>query len=215
MIVNSCLGTDILGNKIDGKYWSVGYCKELDRYLLLIYVAWIASYERCYLISKQDYELCKTDIEKFEDKYKSEISQNGKICFTKNFIGAGALRDYDGANKFQSVIGSTSVINCFQHFNFYNDVLYARIITKDKDRVLLVPPLQAIQTEKGYDFPLRKTAFLYQDICYGIWEDFILKCNSESCRGREFYFDNSKIPPNEKYETLCPYCKSLLIRKKI
>ena len=39
------------------KFYSVGYCTVLDKYILVCVVTWIAWYNRYYEITKEEYEL--------------------------------------------------------------------------------------------------------------------------------------------------------------
>ena len=138
----------------------LGYCEEIDQYMLCISVPWIAWYDRYYRINEEDYNLYSSDREAFLEKYSSELSQDGASCFTRNFMGAAALRDYDGRQGFQNVF-DTSNDNPYQGHMYENGVLYARIVVEDAE--LYVPPVQAIPTENGYTYPLRKGCILLGD----------------------------------------------------
>ena len=89
----------------------------------------------------------------FYEKYKNELNQNGD-CFTENFIGSGALRDYDGANRFQDAYKSAE-INPWQGYLYHEGVLYARIIWEHKE--IYVPPVQIKHMKNGEsERPLEK-----------------------------------------------------------
>jgi len=75
------------------KYYSVGYDKENDRYVLSVVITWISWYNRYYLLSKEEYEWFETDISKLDlladECYKSGITHIRFIC-------SSAERDYCG-----------------------------------------------------------------------------------------------------------------------
>lgn len=104
----------------------------------------------------------------FYDKYQKELSQIKNNCFTENFIGACALRDYDGARNFHDAYPSEK--NPFQGYLYYQNILYARIVWKSQE--IYVPPVQAIPIdENNFRFPLRHSCCLMKDeagnpICY-------------------------------------------------
>ena len=151
-----------LTNEIVDEFESfrVGYCAEIDEHLLCISVPWIAWYERYYKITNEDYELYKSEREAFVKKYSLELSQDGISCFTQNFIGADALRDYDGKDGFQTEY-ATDDVNPYQYHIYENGILYARIVWGENE--VYVPPIQVIQTEEGLEFPLRESCSLVMD----------------------------------------------------
>lgn len=159
-----------LSNEIvDGdKFFTIGYCRETGTYMMSVLVLWVAGYERYYRICKEDYELYQNDRVSFYNKYSREIGQK-KDCYTENFIGAAALRDYDGVNRFQDAY-SAKDINPFQHFVLIDGILYARIVWEIGE--IYVPPVQMIDAGNGkWRFPLRDRCILQenkegQPICY-------------------------------------------------
>ena len=152
----------ILKDEIVDDMFRIGYCEEMDEYLLCVCVTWIAWYDRYYHIEKEDYELYKTDKDAFLDKFEIELTKDPKNCFNENFIGADALRDYDGRKDFQNEFDTKG--NPYDHHLFYNGILYARIHTGNEDEVVYVPPLRAVLLENGeYYFPLRENCALLVD----------------------------------------------------
>ena len=148
--------------------FSIGFSPEINGYLMAVLVCWIAHYERYYSITEYDYYLYQTDKEIFYDKYQKELSQIKNNCFTENFTGACALRDYDGARNFHHAYPSEK--NPFQGYLYYQNILYARIVWESQE--IYVPPVQAIQIdENNFRFPLRDSCCLMKDeaenpICY-------------------------------------------------
>lgn len=92
-----------LKNKIIDKdnFFEIGYCEELEIYMMFVFIFWIAGYYRYYKINEEDYNLYKDNPQLFYKKYENEIKQNND-GYTENFIGSQALRDYDGARNFQN-----------------------------------------------------------------------------------------------------------------
>ena len=85
----------------------------------------------------------------------------GEDCFTQKFIGADALRDYDGRAHFTRTYPSKEV-NPFGSYAEYNGILYARIFW-DKGTIY-VPPYQKVKTLNGdWDYPLRKNCYIEKD----------------------------------------------------
>mgnify|MGYP000818141100 FL=1 len=127
-------------------------------------------YRRYYKMSKEDFDIYKKEKDVFYEKYKNELNQNGD-CFTENFIGSGALRDYDGANRFQDAYKSAE-INPWQGYLYHEGVLYARIIWEHKE--IYVPPVQIKHMKNGEsERPLEKNCELIinkkiQPICYSL-----------------------------------------------
>jgi len=75
------------------KYYSVGYDKTNNRYLLSVVVTWVAWYYRYYLISKEEYDWYETDLEKLdllaEECYKAKTSN-------ERFVYSGKIEENDG-----------------------------------------------------------------------------------------------------------------------
>lgn len=143
------------------KWFSVCYNSEMNSYLLAAVVPWIAHYRRFYAIDESDYNLYKTDKEAFYLKFSKEISQIGPDCFAERFIGAEALRDYDGENRFQDKFPAEG--NPFKGFLYYDSVLYARIVWKHKE--IYVPPVRVVKAQDGSeDYPLRDSCKLVRTL---------------------------------------------------
>ncbi len=159
-----------IANKIVDKdnFFCIGYSHEMHMYIMAIEVAWLAWYQRYYTITEEDYILYQTDKELYYSKYSKEIDQK-QDCFTERFIGAEALRDYDGAKGFQNTYESSN-INTFNGHLYYHGILYARILWKPKE--IYVPPVQTINIDEEHKyFPLRKFCKLVKNdngipICY-------------------------------------------------
>ncbi|MDE6759954.1 MAG: hypothetical protein K2J90_04635 [Lachnospiraceae bacterium] len=165
-IINKITIADKIMDK--DKFFSIGYNHEMNIYIMAVEVTWIAWYQRYYAITQEDYMLYQTDRERYYSKYSKEIEQK-QACFTERFIGAGALRDYDGAKGFQRTYESSD-INPFSGYLYYHGVLYARILWKLKE--IYVPPVQVVNVNKEEQyFPLRKFCKLEKNengipICY-------------------------------------------------
>lgn len=161
-------------NYVDNGYQRAFYIPKIDEYFFSEYVSWIATYERFYHISKEDYELFSSDITAFNNKYAREHEQR-RYCFTENFAGAQNLRDYDCMKNFQFAFPSKE-LNPFQHHAYADGVLYAIIAWEHE--TILVPPVQAIEDGEGWSYPLREKCALQNTddeiipICYklkGMW----------------------------------------------
>lgn len=159
---------EILNEIVDREnYFRIGYCEQLEIYIMAVYVAWIAGYERYYKISKEDFELYQNEKNDYYKKYAAEIEQK-QDCFSRNFIGAAALRDYDGVDGFQKAY-SSEYTNAFRHYMYYNGILYARIVWNFGE--IYVPPMQEVLDGRGEVFPLRENCVRQRDkkgkvICY-------------------------------------------------
>ncbi len=214
---------------------SAFYIPKIGEYFFSEMVPWIAAYERFYHISKEDYELFSSDIAAFNSKYAREHAQK-QNCFTENFAGSAALRDYDGANGFQHAFPS-KLTNPFQHYAYADGVLYAIIAWEHE--TILVPPVQAVEAGEGWSYPLREKCVLQNasdgktPICYklkGVWlsdgdtvikvsdhegsKPSLIKVKCPSCHHVWTVID-SNIPTGEKHEVTCPHCGTLHMRKKI
>ena len=141
-------------------FFTLGYCEALETYLMTVLVPWIADYNRYYRISTEEYNLYQNDPQAFCKLYEKEINM-GEDCFTQKFIGADALRDYDGRAHFTRTYPSKEV-NPFGSYAEYNGILYARILW-DKSTIY-VPPYQKVKTLNGdWDYPLRKNCYIEKD----------------------------------------------------
>lgn len=73
------------------KFFSVGFCPEIQRYLLCVHISWVVGYDRYYAIDEEDIALYEESPDEFCQKYAKEIN----AYRTERLLGAGALRDYD------------------------------------------------------------------------------------------------------------------------
>lgn len=71
--------------------FSVGFCPEIQRYLLCVHISWVVGYDRYYAIDEEDIALYEESPDEFCQKYAKEIN----AYRTERLLGAGALRDYD------------------------------------------------------------------------------------------------------------------------
>ena len=141
-------------------FFALGYCEALKTHLMKVLVSWAAGYERYYRISAEDYVSFEEDRPVFYELYKNELGEDNE-CFTQKFMGAQALRDYDGRKNFQACYSSKEM-NPFGHYAYYNGVLYAQILW-DKGTIY-VPPYQKVKTLNGdWDYPLRKDCYIEKD----------------------------------------------------
>ena len=158
-------GLDLEDEIVDSdKQFTIGYSKEFDKYFMKIVVWWIALYDRWYKITKDDFLLYKKDKRAFYKKYKEELEQKPPTCFNENFIGAVALRDYDGAPRFQDLKPSKNSKNPFLGHAYIDGVFYA--VIEWEDETVYVPPVQM----KNNNFLLHDKCKLYeingQPACY-------------------------------------------------
>ncbi|MBP3458643.1 MAG: ABC transporter ATP-binding protein [Lachnospiraceae bacterium] len=65
------------------KMYSIGYSPSLEKYILSCVVCWIAWYNRYFEISKEEYDLYKTDIEQL-DRIAHECHEWGE--FSERFL---------------------------------------------------------------------------------------------------------------------------------
>lgn len=174
-------GINLSRRIVDSKnYFSLGYCEKLGEYLLVILTSWVADYNRYYKITKEDYLLYETSKDDFYNKFEKEISQKEQ-CFSELFIGAAALRDYDGCNGFQKKYPSYT-LDPFDGYGYYDGVLYAKI--NWENNITYVPPVQVIYQEDGEKrYPLREKSYVVKDledneICYGLKQYKLSDCLS-------------------------------------
>lgn len=156
-------------NVITNGYQKAFYVSILDEYFYSEVVCWVAWYERYYHISKEDYELFSVDIDKFNEKYKKEHEQKSE-CFSENFAGSGALRDYDGMKGFQQCFPCKEN-NSYQYNAYIDGVLYA-IIEWEKETILVPPFREVVSCSESKLYPLREKCELQMGpdnktpICY-------------------------------------------------
>ena len=65
-------------------YFKIVYCPEIKEYMLCVYIAWVAGYDRYYKIGEGDLSLYETNRSEFYAKYEKEI--HAKMLVIKNFI---------------------------------------------------------------------------------------------------------------------------------
>lgn len=152
----------------DKDWFEVFYSPETETYFIGAIQSWIIDYRRFYAISGADYELYKTDRDKFLEKHRSVI--RGEECLGESFAGAECLRDYDGAPDFQHAYPpADGAENPFRHFVWHEGVLYAKIAWNIG--TILVPPVKVIERDGEKHFPLRDNCELQanargEPICY-------------------------------------------------
>lgn len=157
-------------------FFEIGYNSDMNIYIMAVLVTWVAWYDRYYAITEEDYKLFQINKKAFLNKYDKELSQRGDDCFTENFIGSAALRDYDGVNGFQREYETLDHENPFRGYLYYNGILYARIMWETGE--IYVPPVQAIKvSDEEYRFPLRESCSMVKDktgnpICYRLNVEF-------------------------------------------
>lgn len=170
-IMNELQNTQISQN--EQKDYYVGFCEDIEEYILVVNVFWVSMYNRYYRITKEDYDLFTKNSEEFDKKFEWELSCDSNYCFTDRFIGSDSLRDYDGMPNFQNVFPTKD--NPFKGYGYEDGVLYARICFDDNE--IFVAPIIAIPREDGkYDYPLRNISQLLTDsqdygICFIYPED--------------------------------------------
>lgn len=47
-------------------FYKVGYCRDIEKYLLVITVPYVSYYDQYYLISQEEYSLWQSDVEKLD-----------------------------------------------------------------------------------------------------------------------------------------------------
>lgn len=117
------------------KFFSVGFCPEIQGYLLCVHISWIAGYDRWYAIDEEDIKLFIDSQDEFCKKYAKEID----AYRTKRLIGAGALRDYDFSCLPDEILKSLNGYPSFKGYYYTNGMLYAKI--KIEDQYFAVPPI--------------------------------------------------------------------------
>lgn len=162
---------------IDREKWlKLYYIPELNEYFMSCIVCWIADYERYYKIGKSGYELYLADKGKFYAEFSDEISQKADVCFGERFVGAAALRDYDGAPRFQDAYPMPDgVKNPWQGCAYVDGIFYARIVWRGSE--ILVPPLQTTERNGLPFYPQREKCELQADkngrpICYKLRPEY-------------------------------------------
>lgn len=168
--------TEKIDKIVDNKrLFRLFYVPELNEYFMGLLVPWIAQYERYYRITKSDCELYTADKESFYAEFADELSQKADVCFSERFVGAAAVRDYDGAPRFQDAYPlPDGAVNPFQGYGYADGIFYARVVWKDNE--IFVPPLQIIKHGDEIRYPLREKCELQTDkngqpICYKLKRD--------------------------------------------
>ena len=116
-------------------FFIVGFCPEIERYLLCVHISWVAGYDRYYAIDERDIALYEDDPEAFYQTYANEI----KADRTKRLLGAGALRDYDFRGLPDEIFKSWNPHPLFKVYYYKDEILYAQI--KINDRFFTIPPI--------------------------------------------------------------------------
>ena len=75
--------------KVDkDRYYTIGYCPYLKRYILAITITWVAWYERYYSISEDEYKWFDSDIDKLnylvDELYHSGVSSSRFMFSERN-----------------------------------------------------------------------------------------------------------------------------------
>ena len=137
-IMNNLIRNITIGNlKINGeKFFSIGYCTDIEEYLLCVHISWIAGYDRYYKMEEDDLALYETEQETFCKKYEKEI----KAYRTERLIGAGALRDYDFRCLPDEVRKTLDKYPPFEGYHYQDGIFYARI--KIEDTFFSIPPVR-------------------------------------------------------------------------
>ena len=56
------------------KFFSVGFCPEIERYLLCVHISWVVGYDRYYAIDAEDIMLYEESPDEFCQKYEYLIT---------------------------------------------------------------------------------------------------------------------------------------------
>lgn len=124
------------------KFFSVGFCPEIQRYLLCVHISWVVGYDRYYAIDAEDIMLYEESPDEFCQKYAKEIN----TYRTERLLGAGALRDYDFRCLPDEILKNLDGYPSFKGYCYTNKMLYAQI--KIDDSFFTIPP---IRDEKQMD----------------------------------------------------------------
>lgn len=137
-IMNNLIRNITIENlKINGeKFFSIGYCTDIEEYLLCVHISWVAGYDRYYKMDEGDFELYEVEQEKFCEKYEKEI----KAYRTEKLIAAGALRDYDFRYLPDKILKNLNKYPPFEGYNYKDGSLYARV--KIGDNIYNIPPIR-------------------------------------------------------------------------
>ena len=103
------------------KFFSVGFCPEIQRYLLCVHISWVVGYDRYYAIDEEDIALYEESPDEFCQKYAKEIN----AYRTERLLGAGALRDYDFRCLPDEILKSLDGYPSFKRYCYTNGMLYA------------------------------------------------------------------------------------------
>lgn len=128
-------------------YMRAGYNVDLKYYILSQLVFSNITYDKYYIISKEEYELFVNDFKKFY----LEFLENKFKC-----IGANNLCEYDCYSEPQNLeTGIEEQHNPFKHHFWYKNILWARILWNGK--YYLIPPMQKIvKGDNNIIYPLRE-----------------------------------------------------------
>ena len=61
------------------KFFSVGFCPEIERYLLCVHISWVVGYDRYYAIDAEDIMLYEESPDEFCQKYAKEINRKLQV----------------------------------------------------------------------------------------------------------------------------------------
>lgn len=118
------------------KFFKIGFCPEIQAYLLCVHISWIAGYDRWYAIDEEDMKLYEDSQDEFCQKYEKEIN----AYRTNRLLGAGALRDYDFSCLPDEILKNLNGYPSFKGYCYTNGMLYAKI--KIEDSYFTIAPIQ-------------------------------------------------------------------------
>ena len=158
----------------------LGFCREIQEYVMVVTVFWIATYERYYRISGDDYRLYQEDRLAFIAKYQDEMQSMDMPLHHDKFLGSAALRDYDCVANLSSLIPYPD--NPFNGHVYIHGRLWACIHT-DTD-VLFVPPTYCTMMDCVWQYPMRELSGVrlvsleirgqMQPVCYCLYRSELL-----------------------------------------
>ena len=130
----------------------VGFCEEIQEYVLVVAVFWVATYERYFQISADDYELYLRNAPEFIARHCAELQYVNHPGSLENFLGSAALRDYDCVANLSSLLPYHG--NPFNGHVYMYGKLWACIHT-DTD-VLFVPPACSVMQNNFRRYLMRE-----------------------------------------------------------
>ncbi len=117
------------------QFFTIGFCPEIERYLLCVHISWVTGYNRYYAIDEGDIKLYENNQDVFCQKYEKEIN----AYRTERLFGAGALRDYNFRCLPDEILRSLDGYPPFKGYCYENGILYAKI--KINDSFFTIPPI--------------------------------------------------------------------------